>query len=96
MANHTGEFPTEREPLDDAAQKILLANMRAGMSIEAQWFNVHEERWGKAGIKAVADLGISPFAAVPGDHAKIQEIARERLRLWPACAECIGHACIGH
>lgn len=31
MANHTGEFPNDRGPLDEQAQAILLANMRAGM-----------------------------------------------------------------
>jgi len=30
MANHHGEFPNETGPLDEQAQAILLANMRAG------------------------------------------------------------------
>jgi hypothetical protein len=51
-----------------------------GLGREDEWLAHHEACWGAAGVRAIAEHGVSPFAwDVHGDRGLIRDMARERM-----------------
>ena len=50
------------------------------MTIEQEWLQKHEANWGLAGVRAIAEKGVSPYAwDVPGNRALIRRLAQARV-----------------